>query len=168
MKDKIRYILSSERLTTSRFAEMLGIQPSAVSHLVSGRNKPGYDLIQRILRQFPRVNPDWFLLDIGTPFRDEPMPTSQNDNTSPELFNPLRIEYNEYDVPQEENIAPLVSSPIYQKNERQSTTPSEIDLERKKEYATTPTSAQTQTPTVRPVRVMVFYEDGTCENFAVK
>ena len=52
-------------------AEMLEIQPSGISHILSGRNKPGFDLLQKILRRFPRVNPDWLLLDSGQMYRTE-------------------------------------------------------------------------------------------------
>lgn len=78
MKDKIAYLMKSEGLTTTRLAEILEIQPSAVSHLVSGRNKPGYDLLQKILRRFPRVNPDWLLLDSEEPYRSESNPTAED------------------------------------------------------------------------------------------
>ncbi|MFI3305424.1 MAG: helix-turn-helix transcriptional regulator [Rikenellaceae bacterium] len=71
MKDKITYLMKSEGLTTTRLAEILEIQPSAVSHLVSGRNKPGYDLLRKILRRFPRLNPDWLLLDSAVPYRED-------------------------------------------------------------------------------------------------
>lgn len=62
MKEKLQQLMKSEGLTSSRMAEILGIQPSGISHILAGRNKPGFDLLQKILRRFPRVNPDWLLL----------------------------------------------------------------------------------------------------------
>ena len=59
MKEKLQQLMKSEGLTSSRMAEILGIQPSGISHILAGRNKPGFDLLQKILRRFPRVNPDW-------------------------------------------------------------------------------------------------------------
>ena len=58
MKEKLQQLMKSEGLTSSRMAEILGIQPSGISHILAGRNKPGFDLLQKILRRFPRVNPD--------------------------------------------------------------------------------------------------------------
>lgn len=72
MQTKIKQLMESEGLTTSRFAELLAIQPSGVSHIVSGRNKPSFELLQRILRRFPQVNPDWLLLDSEQIYRSEP------------------------------------------------------------------------------------------------
>lgn len=69
MREKLQKLMSTEQLTSSRFAELLGIQPSGVSHLLGGRNKPSFDLVQKILRRFPRVNPDWLLLDKDEMYR---------------------------------------------------------------------------------------------------
>ena len=54
MKEKLQQLMKSEGLTSSRMAEILGIQPSGISHILAGRNKPGFDLLQKILRRFPR------------------------------------------------------------------------------------------------------------------
>ena len=63
MREKLLNLMKSEQLTASKLAELLDIQPSGISHILSGRNKPSFDLVQKILRRFPRVNPDWLLLD---------------------------------------------------------------------------------------------------------
>ncbi len=69
MHEKLPLLMKSEGLTSSRLAELLGIQPSGISHLISGRNKPSYDLLQKILRRFPNINPDWLLLDSEDMYR---------------------------------------------------------------------------------------------------
>ena len=71
MREKLQKLMSAEHLTPSRFAELLGIQPSGVSHLLSGRNKPSFDLVQKILRHFPHINPDWLLLEDEHMYRSE-------------------------------------------------------------------------------------------------
>lgn len=71
MKEKLLQLMKSEGLTSSRMAELLEIQPSGISHILSGRNKPGFDLLQKILRRFPRVNPDWLLLESVQMYRTE-------------------------------------------------------------------------------------------------
>ncbi len=70
MKAKLQLLIKNEGLTASRFAEMLEIQPAGVSHILAGRNKPSFDLLQKILRRFPKVNPDWLLLDSEQMYRD--------------------------------------------------------------------------------------------------
>ncbi|MFI3265333.1 MAG: helix-turn-helix domain-containing protein [Rikenellaceae bacterium] len=82
MKDKLAYLMKSEGLTTTRMAEILDIQPSGVSHIISGRNNPRFDLLQKILRRFPRINPDWLLLDAPNVYRDDCSPTLSGEGES--------------------------------------------------------------------------------------
>ena len=76
MKEKLSDLLKSEGLKPGQFAEMLGINPAGVSHILAGRNKPGFDLLQKILRRFPQINPDWLLLDSPQMYRDDEQPSS--------------------------------------------------------------------------------------------
>jgi transcriptional regulator with XRE-family HTH domain len=69
MREKLLNLMKAEQLTASKLAELLGIQPSGISHIIGGRNKPSFDLVQKILRRFPQVNPDWLLLDQGEMYR---------------------------------------------------------------------------------------------------
>ena len=63
MKEKLEILCSKYNLTASSLAKALGVEASAISHIRSGRNKPSYDFVVKILRAFPDVNPDWLLLD---------------------------------------------------------------------------------------------------------
>ncbi|MBQ2373665.1 MAG: helix-turn-helix transcriptional regulator [Alistipes sp.] len=69
MREKLLKLMDSEKLTASRLAELLGIRSSGISHILSERNKPSYDLLQKILRRFPNINPDWLLLDSDQMYR---------------------------------------------------------------------------------------------------
>jgi transcriptional regulator with XRE-family HTH domain len=46
----------------STFAKVLDVSLPLITHITSGRNKPGIDLIQKILIEFQEVNPRWLLL----------------------------------------------------------------------------------------------------------
>lgn len=78
MREKLLILMKSEHLTASKLAELLGIQPSGISHILGGRNKPSFDLVQKILRRFPQVNPDWLLLDRGEMYRVLPVEQSSS------------------------------------------------------------------------------------------
>lgn len=71
MGGKLVELMKHEGLTSSRLAEILGTGASNISHIISGRSKPGYDLLRKILLRFPRINPDWLLLDSETMYRSE-------------------------------------------------------------------------------------------------
>lgn len=65
MKTRIEKLMRSEGLTSVKLAELLSVQPSNISHIMSGRNNPSYDLIVKIIERFPNVNPEWLLLGKG-------------------------------------------------------------------------------------------------------
>ena len=69
MREKLLKLMKSEKLSSSRLAEILEIQPSSISHILSGRNKPSFDFLVKILRRFPTLNPDWLLLDAEQMYR---------------------------------------------------------------------------------------------------
>lgn len=48
-------------LSAAAFADRVGVQRSSISHIMSGRNKPSLDFIQKTLKSFPRVNGDWLV-----------------------------------------------------------------------------------------------------------
>ena len=65
MKEKLEIIRTNERMNASELAKKLGVEASAISHIKSGRNKPSFDFVVKILAAFPHINPDWLLLDRG-------------------------------------------------------------------------------------------------------
>ncbi len=69
MRERLEKFIKTEGLTPSRFAEIMGVQPSSISHILGGRNKPSFDFIEKMLLRFPKINPDWLLLGKGTMYR---------------------------------------------------------------------------------------------------
>jgi len=69
MKDRLSNFLISEGLSPSMFADRLGIQRSGISHITSGRNNPSFDFIQKLLIQFPKLNPEWLILGQGSMYK---------------------------------------------------------------------------------------------------
>ena len=65
MKDRLSRFLKSEGLTSLKFAELMEVQPSSISHILSGRNKPSFDFIEKMLARFPELDPDWLILGKG-------------------------------------------------------------------------------------------------------
>lgn len=62
IKDRLAQILRSKNLTASQFAELMEIQPSNVSHLLNGRNKPSLDFLIKLKEVFPEYSFDWIIL----------------------------------------------------------------------------------------------------------
>ena len=72
MNNRLQQFLELENLTPARLADMLGVQRSGLSHILSGRNKPSYDFLTRILTKFPHINADWLMTGKGKAYRDNP------------------------------------------------------------------------------------------------
>lgn len=91
MQDQIQEILSKERLSSSQFADRIGVQRSSVSHVLSGRNKPGFDFIQKILVAFPDINGDWLITGSGEMYKKK-SPSEDLFETNIEQQKPENLE----------------------------------------------------------------------------
>ena len=84
MKDQIKEILQRKNLTSAQFADLIGVQRSSISHILSGRNKPGFDFIQKIILSYPDINAEWLITGEGTMFKGK---ESEGDLFEPETRN---------------------------------------------------------------------------------
>jgi transcriptional regulator with XRE-family HTH domain len=69
MIERVLEVLKVKNLSPSQFADEIGVQRSSISHLVSGRNKPSLEFIQKIIKRFPDINPEYILSGVGNIFR---------------------------------------------------------------------------------------------------
>jgi hypothetical protein len=76
MKEQLSMIMRHYGMTATRFAESIGVPASSVSHVRSGRNKPGYDFIIKVLGKYPEINPEWLLTGAGDMLRGGSNPPS--------------------------------------------------------------------------------------------
>ncbi len=96
MKTRIAQLISYKCISASKFADMLSIQRSSISHILSGRNNPGLDILQKIIHTFPEISAEWLLTGKGEMLKDTLKSTSLF--TKPESENiqhePLKNEQN--------------------------------------------------------------------------
>lgn len=76
MKDRIAHIIRAKNMTAGEFAFKLGIQPSNVSHLLSGRNNPSLDFVRKLKENFPEYSLEWIIFGNGPMTVSEPFPIS--------------------------------------------------------------------------------------------
>ena len=69
MKDRIIKFLTHENITATKFADEIGVQRSSISHILSGRNNPSFEFIQKILSRYKSLNADWLILGSGPMFK---------------------------------------------------------------------------------------------------
>ena len=54
-------MLDQLHLSPSEFADRIGVQRSNISHILSGRNKPSIDFLEKILNEFPETDVSWLI-----------------------------------------------------------------------------------------------------------
>ena len=79
IQERLQIILKMHNLTPSAFADKLGVQRSNVSHVISGRNKPSLDFLEKIILNFPRVNAHWLLTGQMSSSTEVKIETSKED-----------------------------------------------------------------------------------------
>lgn len=75
MKDRIQQFLIKENKSSAQLAEEIGVQPSGISHILSGRNKPSLDFIIKMLDRYPYLSVEWLLFGKGSIYREKSIPT---------------------------------------------------------------------------------------------
>jgi len=91
--DRLKYLMKLNNLTSSAFADEIGVQRSSISHILSGRNKPSLEFITKILTRYPKVSADWLI--------------SGNTKTSDTNINTTKTEEKE----EKESITPKTNHP---------------------------------------------------------
>lgn len=141
MKDRILKIMDREGLTYSRFAETIGIQRSAMSHIINGRNNPSLDVLMKILERFPYVASDWLLFGKGEMVREQV-------TMQPDLFTNTSINPPEVQVVSEYRKEMRVDTPV--NSAKHPVIEPIIQIERASKNVS---------------KIMIFYSDNTFETF---
>ncbi|MGL5681791.1 MAG: helix-turn-helix domain-containing protein [Marinifilaceae bacterium] len=86
MQNRFKLILEEKNLTAKMAAEIIGINASAISHLLNGNRKPSFEVLEKIAQAFPELNMNWFIQGEGKAWSGaEPLDESEeclNDTTA--------------------------------------------------------------------------------------
>ena len=88
--DRIKKIISDNGLTSSSFADKIGVPRSSISHVLSGRNNPSLNLIIKILQSFDGISANYLLSgDALTPI--QPITDKDQEYNNMTLFPELDL-----------------------------------------------------------------------------
>ena len=73
---RIEEIRNNHQLSSAGFASKIGVQRSAMSHILSGRNKPSLEFLVKIYEAFDEVALEWLIMGIYT----STSPTNKSDS----------------------------------------------------------------------------------------
>lgn len=85
MNTRLQQFLAAENISQAQFAETIGVARASVSHILAGRNKPGFDFLESMIRHYPSLNLEWLLTGQGRMYSNAKMPF----NATPEAISPL-------------------------------------------------------------------------------
>ena len=97
MKDRLLKFLNVEGISYTKFADEIGVQRSSISHILSGRNKPSFDFIQKILTRYDKINPEWLIMGKGEMLKTITQPSlfdNNTENTSQKSKDPGKSDQN--------------------------------------------------------------------------
>ena len=148
MNERLKQFLAMEDLSPARFAEIMGIQRSGISHLLAGRNKPSFEFIQRMMTAYPDINYEWLILGKGRPYKSDRQPVNLPGST--DLFTESAEDVT--DVIDE--VSPENQSII---DENTPSEPAESRVSADSPAAALPKLSR------KIARIIVFFNDGTYE-----
>jgi len=70
MKERLIEFLKAENKSSAQLAEEIGVQPSGISHILSGRNNPSLDFVLKMLETYHFISTDWLLFGKGNMYKD--------------------------------------------------------------------------------------------------
>lgn len=138
MQERLNQIIEQKGLTATKFAALIGVNASTISHILAGRNKPGFDIIYNIAKTFPDIDLGWLITGNGSMSISSSFKESRILPKEPTLF--------EIDQPEER------TDSISQEKE-------------KKLEAEIIGKAIAKSPTKKIKRIILFFDDGSFEDY---
>ena len=84
MNTRLQQFLNAENISQAQFAETIGVARASVSHILAGRNKPGFDFLESMIRHYPSLNFEWLLTGQGKMYNNaKSAPSAAADTISP-------------------------------------------------------------------------------------
>jgi bacteriophage CI repressor len=169
LNSRVQKIINYSELSSSEFADEIGVQRSNISHVLSGRNKPSLDFLMKIKDRFPEIQWEWLIEGKGA------MVFSENEAAStPSSYSLEESKIND----DEPIITGLFSIPSQEmdENTKQEEVKSEISepiqynniVENTPEISENENILETEAPSKKGnsiKKIVFFYENGKFEVF---
>lgn len=143
MQERFKQLLDEKGLTATKFAAIIKVNASAMSHILNGRSKPGFDVLDKIAQAFPDVNLNWLISGKGDLF--------YNNQVSPK-----------------KPVVPLQKSLFEEEERKEATKPEKTEpVLPTPSVAAEVAAAIIQTPATKKIkRIILFFSDGSFEDYS--
>ena len=122
LNSRVQKIINYSELSSSEFADEIGVQRSNISHVLSGRNKPSLDFRMKIKDRFPEIQWEWLIEGKGAMIFSEnetastpssySLEESKINDDEPIITGLFSIPSQEDENPKQEEVKSEISEPI--------------------------------------------------------
>lgn len=82
MKDRIKKIMESQKMTQQEFSDYIKIAPATLSSIFTGRTRPSLSVVEAIKNRFRDISTDWLMFGVGPMFKTVDVAAGQHGNES--------------------------------------------------------------------------------------
>ena len=76
MNRRLEQFLKAENISQSQFADSIGVARASVSHILAGRNRPGFDFLLNMAKAYPTLNLEWLITGKGRMYSSGKAPST--------------------------------------------------------------------------------------------
>ena len=70
MNKRLQQFLNAENISQSQLADTLDVARAGVSHIIAGRNRPGFDFLESMALHYPQLSMEWLLTGKGKMYKE--------------------------------------------------------------------------------------------------
>lgn len=143
--DRIRLLMHFKNLNATQLADILQVQRSSISHILTERNKPSLDFVQKVINEFPDVSYDWLINGAGNLSRSS---SKESPNTDTSVTGrPPRVATG---VTMKESI---INTSVIPEEDLATNTSRQAQV--------SPPNVQVKSTLPKIIKVIILYEDGS-------
>ena len=153
MKDRIKQIMESQRMTQQEFSDYIGLAPATLSSIFNGRTRPTLNVVEALKKKIPNISVEWLMFGSGDMFIAPQVEISGTDNpVNNSLFPESQmIDFDQSLSPTPQNGGQMPQFPNSVKTTRPEIVREEVKIVDKPQH--------------RVMEIRVFYDDQTWETF---
>jgi transcriptional regulator with XRE-family HTH domain len=95
---RIELLISEKKLSKRAFSRSINCTDTAINNVISGRNEPGFKIIESILQTYDDISPEWLITGKGEMIRSDEQKTHPEPNlavVSEEVFKSSQRQVDE-------------------------------------------------------------------------
>ena len=99
MDKRLAQFIQAENISQAQFADSIGVARASVSHILAGRNRPGFEFIENMAKRYPALNIEWLITGKGRMYKGESVTEPPQQPISAEMQDGQTTLFDEYDSP---------------------------------------------------------------------